>query len=92
MGFIVMLCMINVKTANAQLRRNILSIFAPVRRRKSPHTKRARRNQTSPRSFPFLQLPAGNLLEAADEAAVDAILLYELLVGTPLCDPSLIEN
>lgn len=53
MGFIVMLCIINVKTANAQLRRNILSIFAPVRRRKSPHTKRARRNQTSPRSFPF---------------------------------------
>lgn len=47
MGFIVMLCMINVKTANAQLRRNILSIFAPVRRRKSPHTKRARKNQTS---------------------------------------------
>ena len=46
MGFIVMLCMINVKTANAQLRRNILSIFAPVRRRKSPHTKRARRNQS----------------------------------------------
>ena len=43
MGFIVMLRMIIVKTANAQLCRNILSIFAPVRRRKSPHTKRARR-------------------------------------------------
>ena len=35
MGFIVMLRMIIVKTANAQLCRNILSIFAPVRRRKS---------------------------------------------------------
>ncbi|WP_419069210.1 hypothetical protein [Hominenteromicrobium sp.] len=53
MGFIVMLRMIIVKTANAQLCRNILSIFAPVRRRKSPHTKRARRGQTSPRSFSF---------------------------------------
>ena len=47
MGFIVMLRMIIVKTANAQLCRNILSIFAPVRRRKSPHTKRARRGHLS---------------------------------------------
>lgn len=88
MGFIVMLRMIIVKTVNAQLCRNILSIFAPVRRRKSPHTKRARRGQTSPRSFSFLQLPAGGLLLAADEVGVDAVLLDELVVRAALDDLS----
>ena len=79
MGFIVMLRMIIVKTANAQLCRNILSIFAPVRRRKSPHTKRARRGQTSPRSFSFL-VQNKHSTRSGYEAS-EAMLIFVIMGG-----------